>query len=428
MLPWVDRRDDLEKYFHQSFNGNEEVLNACEDILVSILPERSISPISYEDSAGFMPPDTNLGLPIFSRDRGAIPLYVDRAYALQSKDDVYPAVVGWRGQPNGTDRPKQRIIWMMDHVETIIGGSIMHPLLDALRVLPGFSAWNTPDDVDVAVTRIMRKAQGRMILSGDYSGFDSSVSRELIAIVFRVIGQWLLSGYEDRLSLLEEVFATTPIITPDGLRDGRDGGVPSGSVLTNLVDSLINLLVAHYIAIRAGCTVDDIEVLGDDFVCLFSDEISPSDIESFANELGMELNADKQVMSETTVHYLQRLYDVEYSLSGIYKGVRSAMRGLSGYTGQERFKKNFNRWRFTAREVSQWENCRYHPCFNSIVGFSCEGDDVLRSGVDIVEIFRLAGGADQVRADTDKQGFSYNTVDPSGVATFKFVEVHRSLF
>jgi hypothetical protein len=427
MLPWAQRRDDLEKYFSQTFNGDEEVLNACEDAIVAKYPI-SVNPVSYEDSAGYMPTDTNLGLPIFSRDRGAIPQYVERAYTLRSADDIYPAVVGWRGQPNGTVKPKQRIVWMMDHVETIVGGAVMHPILDALRVLPGFSAWGTPEDVDVAVTRIMRKAQGRMIVSGDYSGFDSSVPRELIAIAFSIIGRWLVSGFEDRLSLLEEVFATLPIRTPDGLRDGRNGGVPSGSALTNLVDSVINLLVAYYVAFRAGVTVEDIEVLGDDFVCLFSDEISPSELECYAKELGMEMNADKQYISATSVHYLQRLYDVEYTLNGIYPGVRSAMRGVSGYTGQERFKKNFTRWRFTARAVSQWENCRYHPCFNSIVGFSCEGDDVLRSGIDVTEIFRLAGGAEVIRADTDKQGFSHNTIDPEGVATFKFVEVHRSLF
>jgi hypothetical protein len=427
MLPWNDRVSDMDAYFDQRYNGDEAALEYAFSVVSQILPSNIVVPVEFTVSYGLMPADTNLGLPIFTRNRGDAQLYLQRALSLRDASELYPAVVGWRGQPNGTIRPKQRIVWMIDHAETIIGGTIMHPLLSALRVHDGFAAWNTPDDVDVAITRIMKKAQGRKIYSGDYSGFDSSVPRELIAVAFAIIRQWLVPGFEERLSVLEEAFATMPIAVPYHIKDGRSGGVPSGSVLTNLVDSLINLLVAHYVAFRAGCTVEDIEVLGDDLVVLYSDEISPSELEDFASEVGMKMNAEKQHISATSVHYLQRLYDVYYERDGVYPGVRSPFRAASGFTGMERFKKNWTRWRATARFWVQLEQCHYDPRFESLIRFAVDADDNLRQRIGIVEIFKRAGGAEQVRSDLDKASFAYGVVDPEGVAAFDSTRIYNDL-
>jgi hypothetical protein len=273
----------------------------------------------------------------------------------------------------------------------------------------------------------MRNASGRIIHSGDYSGFDNSVPSELISAAFYVMRQWMEPGMEERLSVLEEAFATMPIIVPYQLKDGRDGGVPSGSVLTNLVDSLVNLVVAHYVAIRAGTTVEDIEVLGDDVVVLFAEEVGPADLEDYASELGMKMNEDKQMVSANTVHYLQRLYDVEYELDGVFRGVRSINRAASGFTGMERFKKSMTRYRFCARAVCQAEQCRWHPDFPSLVKFIVSGDKTLQIGMSIPDIFALAGGSEQVRSDLDRASFRYGVVDPEGVAAFEFTRIYNDL-
>jgi hypothetical protein len=375
-----------------------------------------------------MPTEGNLGLPWWTRDRSVAPDYLRRAMEMRTSEELYPAVFAVRGTPNGhEDTNKIRGVHATDHAETILGGSMMTPILNGLRKVRGFAGWSTLDDIDGAISRLMESAQGRVMHSLDYRHFDVSVPIQLNDIGFDILEHWLSDGCVSRLNIIRDAFSLNALVVPYDLLDGRNGGVPSGSVFTNLVDSLINALTLHYIAERAGTEVLDFEVLGDDAVVVFSDDVSVDDISRFASELNLELNPDKQYTSTTSVHFLQRLYDLAWKPDHLHRGVRSPYRFASGYLGMEIWKQNWNLWRYTAREVCQVEHCRWDPRAEHLFRFIIDGDSTLQQGHAISEIFRMAGGSEQVRSDLDRASFRYGVVDPEGVENFAFTRFYNGL-
>lgn len=194
MRPFKDRRDDVLKYSHQLWNADPGSFNIAVDEVKSLLPQGSLRLASFETAFDMMPKDTSLGLPWLTRDRAYVQDYFQRAVHLESPDDVYPCVLYWRGQAAGPNETKQRVVWGFDHAETIFGATVMYPVLNSLRRLPGFSAWQGNDAVDLAITNLLRSSQGRRIISMDYSGFDSSLHINMLNAVDSILAYWFMES------------------------------------------------------------------------------------------------------------------------------------------------------------------------------------------------------------------------------------------
>lgn len=426
MLPFSERTADIESYFTQSWNPNPEALDFAFTQLSSLIPQNSIRPSTLDIAYGLMPKDTNLGLPILSRDRSSAYLYLERAKRMTDPSEIYPCVLGWRGQAKGLhDIPKQRVVWMFDHAETILGSSILHPILSRLRVLPGFSAWSDSDTVDRAVTHLIEQSGEHLIFSMDYSSFDSSVTRDLLDLIWEVLFGWFTDEARPRLEILLQSFATVGIVCPDGVWTGRDGGVPSGSALTNLVDTLINVFSGFYCSYRLGTRLIQFESLGDDSIFVFQDDPDEGTISEIMRELGLVVGEGKQWIHRGSVHYLQRWHSRDYHLDGIYRGVRSPYRAINAMLSYERMRRGWSKYLDTARWIMQMENTKWDPRFVDFVKFIREGDRILTSGVDPVTVFSRAGGASTIRKTLGIASFPYNVSAPEGVESFRTVEVLR---
>jgi hypothetical protein len=429
MTPASERLEDTKKYFEpKSYNPDEKALADAQNMILSLIPSHSVRPRDPKVTMQLLPKGTNSGLPDLTRNRAALDDCLLRATTMRSASEMYPAVRGWRGQQSGEDIPKQRVVWMMDHAETILSSMFMGPLLELLRVHQGFAAWGTPFDVDNAVTRIIDKARerGGTIYSFDYSGFDTSWSRDMFRDLFICLHEWFVPGFSLQLSLMEEVLSTIPLVIPWDVLFGEHG-MCSGSGWTNGLDSLQNMKNGFYVANRLGIDVQDCEVMGDDGVFLFSDDPSVSEISKVVAELGMTMSDTKQHVSDTTVHYLQRMHDHAYRVKGVCVGVRSPYRAISGFTSYERFRKDWNRLMDSARIISQANNCMWYPSFEQLVRVIVNEDEPLRSGMDPVEIFRQAGGPDVIRQVLGYASFPFNVSDPSGVENFAFTRTFRAL-
>jgi hypothetical protein len=385
-----------------------------------------------------MPHGTMKGLPTMSSDDSVDVQYLQRAMNLVSADGIYPCVAGWRGQPKGLhETPKQRLVWMFDHAETILGLSILYPVLNRLRVLPGFAAWSSDLVVDEQVTRLLVSARNARatIVSADFSNFDASVPYELIDCAFELLRFWFTDETKPRLDILQEVFATVPLLTPDGLFKDRKGGVPSGSALTNLIDTLVNLIAGYYVAARLGVKLTDFEVLGDDSVFVFQPFPGVKELSQAFMELGLDSNPEKQFVSQTACHFLQRWHSLEYQLTGVSRGVRTPYRALNGLLSLERWVQDGReadeqsrfKYLMAARAIMQVENVRWDPRFRVFVSLVKEGDKVLSSGIDPKEIFRRAGGSDAIRTNLSIASFPFNVQNPDNVEEFATSRVLREL-
>lgn len=408
--PWDKRRDSINEYFKNvTVNPDLSATDYADDQLLALVP-RALIPLGMDSAYSLMPRGTNLGLPKFTREKSDERWYLDEARKLDALeyplDTWFPSVIGWRGQPRGLNEiPKQRNVWMCSHVETIIGKTLVQPLVDGLRGKEEFAAWNPLHRVDEVVTHMFDEAK-QPILSIDFSSFDQRMTRFVIEHVFDVINLWF-PGYERRVLWLREFFLTSGIVTPDGLKTGRSGSVPSGSSFTNMVDSLGHIWIAHYIAYRLRNQLTHLTVLGDDGLWCFEKPFDVRHVSEVATELGMEISSSKSALSHNEVHYLQRVHLKDYRNDGVCRGVRSFFRTVGSMIAQERRpRKKFTPEMHSIRWISQAENCKWHPNFPKLVKFLYDGDKLLQQ-LDPGQILRASGGVGKAESFLNIRSFPY---------------------
>jgi hypothetical protein len=430
MQPAKERLPSLMEYGKTDFNPDEECLGRAFQTLCNDMPANAVRPWSLENAYRVVYRDAeNLGLPWLTKDKSYLRYYLERAKKLKSPEEFYPCVWYWRGQPQGLQsETKPRDVWGMPHTETLLGQTIFKPWLEVVRRLDGYAAWVGDWKVDDAMTRILKRAQGRPIYSMDQKGFDKHLGYQMLMLARDYFVHCLSSSVTERILLLAETGATIPIVVPfDVVHKERKGGMPSGKTGTNAEDTVLNRLACLYVAYRAGTDVEDGEWLGDDSVVLFRDEINPDDVSCYMKELGLECNPDKQFISDRSIHYLQRIHTLDYIVQGRCVGVRSPFRCLNGMMSYERLRKDWNKYLDTARWIMQVENAKHDPRFPLLVKFLRDGDKILRSGMDPRTVFSKAGGADVIRSTLGITSFPYNAQDPEKVDVFVTTEILRNL-
>jgi hypothetical protein len=309
----------------------------------------------------------------------------------------------------------------VEKAETIAGGRFQKPFLLAVRELDQFSPWLGPDRVDTVVYSIvdsLRGVKGFRVLSIDFSKFDTSVGLEMSRAAFDLLRNWFRVE-RDKLDLLEEVFSTLGLVTPDGWLVGRRGAVPSGSVLTNVVDTLVNMIVVEYAALRFGRRVRYIAQGDDAFV---AGTLSLDEMDVAAKELGMTLNTEKTLESDDTAHFLQKLYLLDQRSPGIASISRRATK-LSSY---ENLKSGWNAYLESMRNLMLLEASRNHSNFPSFVKYVRDRDSILASE-DPLTIAKKAGGSEKIKTLLSQESFPGNDRDISGLVRFESVKLLREL-
>jgi hypothetical protein len=429
--PFPERRESLKEYWSQGGDPDLDSLSKAEERVKSLIRAGSLRPTALSTARDRLPSNTSLGAPWFTSDRKYVGDYYQRAAQAKDPEDCYPCFILQRGTPMSRTETKVRNVWAIDHMEPILGGTVMYPIMESLRLLPGFSAWVHPNNVDKEATRILQKAGGRRILSSDYEHFDASVPRFLLDSADRIFKYWFVASVHGRIDLLGEIFATVPIIVPYEIWSDRNGGIPSGSIFTSVKGTIVNLLAGLYYGYRSGTEVLDFMCLGDDSVFLYDDDSVIDNVSELASELGLTMNQDKQYVDTESLHYLQRWHSSKYVINGICKGVHSPYRTMNGMLSYEYWREfGGNRKRFfdTTRWITQSEGCVNHPFFEERwVPFWYSGDSNLTSGVDPYTSMQLAGGPSQVREDLKIASYPFNQRDPDKLGEFETVRVVRIL-
>lgn len=181
-----------------------------------------------------------------------------------------------RTQFNG----KTRLVWGYPYSMTAIEGMFARPLIDIFRRGTTPMALFQPTGVTGA---LLRRSSYRKTYcySVDMSSFDSSISSRLIDISFDILSTWFdMSGEiitqngetfprSEVFSMIRSYFKTCPIVMPNQhIYKGRRHGVPSGSYFTQVIDSIVNVIIAGTLSARFSMRIDktEIQVLGDDMV------------------------------------------------------------------------------------------------------------------------------------------------------------------
>jgi hypothetical protein len=366
-LPFVDREENVKAYYE---SGREVSFDIAETGVYSHLltSRHRLRPIGYTQSAQQLPSNTNSGLPLFAKRNTVL----EQSVAMATSGKFYPALLGWRGQANGTCTPKQRVVWMFPYATNIAEGRFFRPLHQMLLGLAPFSAWTSMSAVDLAITRMIDSVdRGQFLLSSDFSSYDQTLVTQQ-AWYFNYLRLIYQEQYDEDISKLENNLAFIPIVcTHNKMFKGRHG-VPSGSTLTNQLDTLVNYFAQASSPKVDSFDVDALQVQGDDAV------VKVKDVDDHLNyllDLGFDVNPDKQLIASDKVSYLQRVHFKHYRVNDVSRGVYPIMRALNSLLGQERFHQNWNGDMTSLRALAIMENTSAHPCFHQFVKFVVERGD-----------------------------------------------------
>jgi hypothetical protein len=390
-------------------NADSKALERALGRVRDLLPANSVNQISvdravtslpfgseeFEDEIKTLDPTTNSGPPWFKRrwspagyDKQdssyarAVQVFNDilktsksyLAMMKQGKNPRYRAMAAQRltqrGPDQFADEKYKRLVVALEKANAVVGKTVTANLIPALRQVKPFKgnantfcALMDAPAVDISVQTLIREAQGRVVLSTDYSGFDQTQVPDLLVRLAECIATWVRGG-EWIIKDIESMVYHTSMLSPVGYFHETEGSMKSGFWGTNLLDSLYSLLVLFYGEEKGVWVITNALVQGDDG-CTDGEGVTPEVFSQVASELNLVASEDKQFYEEGYVHYLQRLHK-----AGEFGGIYSVYRTLGSIVSYERFKIRPDDWNphlETIQTISRLENAAFSPKFPDLL-------------------------------------------------------------
>ena len=220
--------------------------------------------------------------------------------ALKSGSFNKPILPGTRTQVSGafTDdgeftghcKHKTRVISMIDMNVIIAELKFAKPFQDCFGGYDSYAGGKS----STAISQIIgnwRSEYGNW-LSLDYSSFDQTISSWLIRDAFDIIASAFTEYDQELWNVVVNDFIHKNFVLPDRVIHS-DKGVPSGSMFTQIVDSIVNMLVIKTYLNSKGIKGDMI-VMGDDNLLFTRTEVGSEEISSYIRKcFGLVVNPDK---------------------------------------------------------------------------------------------------------------------------------------
>lgn len=198
---------------------------------------------------------------------------------------------------------KTRMVSMIDLMVIIAELVFAKPIQMYMASVPWYAGGK---DLDTGVSRIlthMRTVYGHWV-SLDYSAFDQSISAWLIHDAFDIIKSAFVTLNEEQeaiFKLIEHDFIEKDFILGDEIIHSVKG-VPSGSMFTQIVDSIVNrLVITTYL--KSISEKGEMIVMGDDNLVYTYKALNVEHLADYVRKnFGMTINASKTCNGNTFDH------------------------------------------------------------------------------------------------------------------------------
>lgn len=413
-VPWSSRRESLTDSFGIGKRGL---------FLPSVIrPTRRLRPLSLESAVQFLKNQSSAGCPTFQKKGN-----VKGAMVADFKDQLakrYPCALYTRTQ----EKKKTRNVWGWPISDTLNEMMVYRPVLDVQKKQSWRAALREPQDVDIAMTKLLDHAQitGIPNVSLDFGKYDNTCKKEYQNAAFKEIKGLFQDQFSDAIDYIADRFNTIGIITPDGIMSGPHG-VPSGSAFTNEIDS-----IAQYQGMKKSGCVSNLEISqcqGDDGVCPSSrpDELFASFISD-----GFDINTEKVFINDNFIVFLQSLYHIDYrDNQNIVRGIYPTYRALLRIVFLERFD-DFSKDGisgadyFAIRTISILEQCKHHPLFRDLVKYIWSLDKYKLSVSDLGLSAYVNARLSKEGKDVNFRNWSYGQ-DVAGIKAFESFKIIAEL-
>jgi hypothetical protein len=197
-----------------------------------------------------------------------------------------------QGNQTNTCKHKTRMVAMVDLVVIANELQFSHPFMSHFRDVRSFAGGK--DDREIASIISDMRSRFKYHTSMDYSQFDQSISDWLIRDAFDLVRNCFVLEGEDtfKFECVVNDFINKDFLIDKGLVRSNKG-VPSGSMFTQIIGSLVNQIVLHTYLNSIG-SYGEMMVMGDDNLVFTRDEIDLDHLSSYVlHNFGLIINPSK---------------------------------------------------------------------------------------------------------------------------------------
>lgn len=400
MRPLKERMDDINSYYSGVEGIPEEISpKAISAALVEWKLAKGLNVRSQANTLAKMKQSTNSGSPYFTKRRLVVSKTVpcDVQMINQTVMQYLPhsnynacAILGWRGQEGGynKDDVKQRVVWMFPFAVNVAELQVYQPLIEAAQRFNINPAWVSMDEVDKRITKLFdTKKSGDAIICTDFTKFDQHFNSALQSasnIMIRELFKGSGPAFSHWINNIFPIKYMIPLAYDYGKIKYGKHGMGSGSGGTNADETLAHKCLQYEAAQSKGKILNPHSMcLGDDGILSYPG-IHIDDVIASYTKHGLEMNPEKQDVSDTDCIYLRRWHHTSYRMQGICVGVYSTMRALGRLRYIERYydPEVWGAKAVALRQLSILENVKWHPLRERFVDF-CMQRDKYRLGIDI---------------------------------------------
>jgi hypothetical protein len=168
-----------------------------------------------------------------------------------------------QGNETGTCKHKTRVVSMVDLTVIMAELKFSKPFQDRFVNKPMYAGGK--DETEISKFILDWRSKFPKFMSIDYSSYDQTISSWLIEDAFSVIKSCFILNLEESelFDVIVHDFIHKDFIIQEGVVHS-DKGVPSGSMFTQIIDSLVNVLVVNTYFMSLGNPRHDMMAMGDD--------------------------------------------------------------------------------------------------------------------------------------------------------------------
>jgi len=229
--------------------------------------------LDFDEAVNALPTNTSAGFSFPGKKKGEVSYEAKkRAKNMDWRirnglgQQAIPSTMALRGHLSPVHENKSRMIILYPYEIQILEARYFKKLYLRLKAVSPILSGNQSLQ---RLHRYLHSNQDMAFINTDISGWDRMRAIFLIRSAFKVLRHYLDLTQEDKkvVKWLENYLIMTPIMTPDGYLFRKQGGIPSGTFLTLLLNSACNYIAQHTLLNFMNVPYHDLAVLGDD--CAF---------------------------------------------------------------------------------------------------------------------------------------------------------------
>lgn len=276
--------------------------------------------------------------------------------SVEKKSMGRPILVSHRSQASGeysddnertdTFKRKVRVVSMVDELQIASERRFQYGIQKVLGLLDSYAGGYSLDKIGQCIST-WRKMYN-FYVSVDYSSYDQTISDWLIEDAFSILKQMVVFEEDWQLDLWDAMvngFIHKEFVLSEGVLKSSKG-VPSGSMWTQIIDSIVNQLVIGTYLQSIGEKSFDMMIMGDDNIIFTKTELNNEFLASYLRKnFGLEVNASKFDSGNTRKN--PKFLSVEWRFNGRW---RAPYQILSRLLFPERFREYAKRVKILREE------------------------------------------------------------------------------